>query len=387
MMVKNILFVDYCNFIDYQTGGHLTFARNLMYALGDQLSLIGITTDKTDPLGKWFKKEIDGTEYNYFALMRYRKSRTKHFIPDRIVCALMLRYYRKKIIEMHFENVFIQRPEILPVLKDFGYINTCYCFPGTENPMNTSKYSGSKFLATAFDKYFFNSLKNVQLILASADDQAIQAMVDRSNGTIKRDSVFKFPTRINDEIFKSTDRSSARERLKIPSDNKVVVTVGRLSWLKGWKFMIDSFILFEKNIPGSVFFFVGDGEDLNKIIEYIKINRIENKIFLVGRKTPSEIALYLNASDLFIMGSYKEGWSTSLIEAVACGIPACVSDFSAASEIVMEGVNGYIERKRNAEDFASLMVKALNLEIKEIEVSQYSITKMKTDLLNLWHLS
>jgi hypothetical protein len=33
------------------------------------------------------------------------------------------------------------------------------------------------------------------------------------------------------------------------------------------------------------------------------------------------------------------------------------------------------------------MVKALNLEINEIEVSQYSITKMKTDLLNLWHLS
>jgi glycosyltransferase involved in cell wall biosynthesis len=386
-MVKNILFVDYCNFIDYQIGGHLTFARNLMYALGDQLSLIGITTDKTDPLGKWFKKEIDGTEYNYFALMRYRKSGSKHIIPDRIACALMLRYYKKKIVEMHFENVFIQRPEILPALEDFGYKNTCYCFPGTENPMNTSKYSGGKFLAAAFDKYFFNSLKNVRLILASADDHAIQAMVDRSNGKIRRDSVFKFPTRINDEIFKSTDRSSARERLKIPFDKKVVVTVGRLSWLKGWKFMIDSFILFEKDIPGSVFFFVGDGEDLNKIIEYIKINRIENKIFLVGRKTPSEIALYLNASDLFIMGSYKEGWSTSLIEAVACGIPACVSDFSASSEIVMEGVNGYIERKRNAEDFASLMVKALNLEIKEIEVSQYSITKMKTDLLNLWNLS
>jgi glycosyltransferase involved in cell wall biosynthesis len=384
--MNKILFIDFCNYEDYQIGGHLSFAKNLMYAFGNQLSLIGITTNKIDPLGNWFKKVIDGIEYDYFALTFYNKKSTKHFIPDRIACLLLMRYFRCKILKMNFQNVFVQRPEVLPAIKDFGYKNICYCFPGTENPLKTSKYWFGKYLATYFDKLLFSNLKDVKLILASADEDAIQSMINRSKGKIAREAVIKFPTRINTDIYRPINKKITREKINIPISKKVVITVGRLSTLKGWKFMIDSFILFEKNIPGSLFYFVGDGEDINKINDYIGIKKIKDKVFLVGRKSPTEISLFLNASDLFVMGSYKEGWSTTLIEAVACGIPACVTNFSAASEIVQEGVNGYVENNWNTLDFATFMVKAMNLEIKEIDVSQYSISQMKTDILKYWTL-
>jgi glycosyltransferase involved in cell wall biosynthesis len=384
--MNKILFIDFCNYEDYQIGGHLSFAKNLMYAFGNQLSLIGITTNKIDPLGNWFKKVIDGIEYDYFALTFYNKKSTKHFIPDRIACLLLMRYFRCKILKMNFQNVFVQRPEVLPAIKDFGYKNICYCFPGTENPLKTSKYWFGKYLATYFDKLLFSNLKDVKLILASADEDAIQSMINRSKGKIAREAVIKFPTRINTDIYRPINKKITREKINIPISKKVVITVGRLSTLKGWKFMIDSFILFEKNIPGSLFYFVGDGEDINKINDYIGIKKIKDKVFLVGRKSPTEISLFLNASDLFVMGSYKEGWSTTLIESVACGIPACVTNFSAASEIVQEGVNGYVENNWNTLDFATFMVKAMNLEIKEIDVSQYSISQMKTDILKYWTL-
>ena len=384
--MKRILFIDFCNYKDYQIGGHLSFAKSLMCAFGNQLSLIGITTDKTDPLGKWIKKEIDGIEYDFLGLARYTKSKTKHFIPDRISCILLLRYFKSQILEMNFQNVFVQRPEILPVIKNFGYKNICYCFPGTENPLKTSKYWFGKYGASYFDKLFFSSLKDVKLILASADENAILSMINRSNGRISRRSIIKFPTRINTDIYKPMDKTSARERLNIPISKKIVTTIGRLSWLKGWKLMIDSFILFEKSIPGSLFYFVGEGEDHNKINEYLDSKNLKDKVFLVGGKAPSEISLFLNASDLFIMGSYKEGWSTSLIEAIACGLPACVTNFSSATEIIQEGVNGYVEKNWIPADFANLMLKALDIKIKEVNVSQYSISKMKTDILNYWVL-
>ena len=384
--MKRILVVDFCNYKDYQIGGHLSFAKNLLFAFGNQLSLIGITTEKEDPLGRWIKKEIGGSEYDFFALARYNKSKTRNIIPDRIVCMLLIRYFRNRILRVSFQNVFVQRPEILMAIKDFGFKNICYRFPGTENPLKTSKYWFGKFGASFFDKLFFSSFNNVKLILASADEDAILSMIKRSNGSMSRESILKFPTRINTDIYKPTDKRLAREKLEIPILNKVVITAGRLSWLKGWKLMIDSFIVLEKNIPGSLFYIIGDGEDLNKINEYIDLNDLKDKVFLVGVKTPTEISLYLNASDLFIMGSYKEGWSTSLMEAVACGLPACVTNFSAASEIILEGVNGYIEKNWDTNAFANLMIKGLSLKILNISVSKYSISKLKTDILSNWIL-
>jgi len=384
--IKKILFIYFCNFEDYQIGGHLSFAKSLMSAFGSQLSLIGITTDEKIPVGKWIKKDIDGTEYDFFTLARYTRSKTKHLLPDRISCIVLLRYFKRKILKMNFQNVFVQRPEILPAIKDFGYTNICYCFPGVENPMKTSKYWLGKYVASYFDMLLFSSLEHVKLILASADENAIGSMITRSNGKIKRQSVIKFPTRIDTGIYKPINKNFAREKLKIPYFGKVVITVGRLSWLKGWKFMIDSFILFEKNVPGSIFYFVGEGEDFDKINNYLEVKNLKEKVFLVGRKDPSEVSLFLNASDLYIMGSYKEGWSTSLIEAVACGTPACITNFSAASEIIQEGINGYIDKKWDTDGFANLMLKALILQIKDVEVSQYSISQMKTDILKYWVL-
>ena len=252
--------------------------------------------------------------------------------------------------------------------------------------MRTSKYWFGRYGAVYFDKLFFSSLKDVKLILASADENAISSMVQRSKGVLTRRSVIKFPTRINTDIYKKTDKNEAREKLQIPRLKKVVITVGRLSWLKGWKLMIDSFVLFEKKLPGSLFYFLGGGEDFNKITEYLDANNLNDKVILAGVKKPDEIALYLNASDLYIMGSYKEGWSTSLMEAVACAIPVCVTNFSAASDIIQVGVNGYIEEKWDVTEFANLMEKALALDIKEVEVSGYSISNMKADILRDWTL-
>jgi glycosyltransferase involved in cell wall biosynthesis len=385
--MKKILIIDFCNYTDYQIGGHLTFAKNLLFAFGNQLALVGITTDENEPVGKWTIKNINGIDYDFFALARYSISRTKYIIPDRIMCFLLLRVYKSKILEKSFNNVFVQRPEILPAIKNFKYKNICYRFPGVENPLKGSKYWYGEYFLNLFDRLLFSSFKNVKLVLVSADDKAIQGLLERSKGKILLQSIFKFPTRIDTDIFKPGNKTESREKLSIPANSFIITTVGRLTWLKGWKFIIDAFILFKNNMPDSVLYFIGEGEDLEKINEYIEMHGIAQSVFLVGKKRPSEISLYLNASDLFVMASFMEGWPTSLVEAVACGIPCCVTDFGAATEIINEGVNGFVEKERNMEYFVNLMNKASKLEIKEINVSRYSISKLKDDILNHWEVN
>lgn len=386
--MKKILIIDFCNYTDYQIGGHLSFAKNLIIAFGDDLALIGITTDIKDPVGQWFKKTIDGVTFDYFALKRYTTFKTKHILPDRLVCFLLLRYFKKRILEINIQNVFIQRHEILPAINKFNYGNICYRFPGLESPLSISKYWIGKYVSNQFNKLFFSSFTNVNLIIAAGDENSIEEMAERSNGNIKKNMVVKFPTRISTDIFKPSDKSESRSKMNLSKKNTIISTTGRLASFKGWKFMIDSFILFQNLVPDSQLYFIGEGEDYKKIQDYISLKALAGKVILAGKKNSKEIASFLSASDLFIMGSYKEGWSTSLIEAIACGIPACVTNFSSAKDIIIEGKNGYVINEHNAELFAQGMLNALQIPtpIDNNNILAYSVDKLKNDLLKIWEL-
>jgi glycosyltransferase involved in cell wall biosynthesis len=99
--------------------------------------------------------------------------------------------------------------------------------------------------------------------------------------------------------------------------------------------------------------------------------------------------MYLNASDLFIMGSYIEGWSTSLIEALACGIPVCVTDFGSAKEVVEEGKNGFVVNSHDTDLFTQAMLKALMIPrpIENGSIMRYASEGLRSDLLKYWKLS
>ena len=148
--------------------------------------------------------------------------------------------------------------------------------------------------------------------------------------------------------------------------------------------MIDSFC--RLNNPNAQLFFIGDGEDESKIKEYLQHCALKDNIQLLGKKTLDEISDYLNMADAFIMGSYKEGWSTSLVEAVACACPCVVTDFSSASDMVEDGVNGWVVKNRSEEEFAQRMKDIVMLDKTDLfekaqEVSILSVQNMREQLI------
>lgn len=387
---KKILLIDFCNFENYPIGGHLSFAKNLMLAFKDDLALIGITTDKKDPLGRWFKKDINGIFYDFFALAKYSKSKTKHLLPDRLVSYILINYYKKDILNCNINNVFIQRHDILLATKSFGFKNVCFRFSGLENPLEFSKYWYAKYISTFFDKKFFLSFKSVRLILAAGDENSIKQMTVKSGGHLNSGVIYMFPTRFNDQVFMPLNKADARRILNISESDLIISTTGRLSSIKGWRFLIDCYIEFEKRNPNSLFYFIGEGEDYSAINDYISFRGLQLKIKLTGKKNPEEVALFLNASDLYIMGSYKEGWSTTLVEALACGVPICTTNFSSAKEIVSEGITGYVVEDRNIEIFCKKMEDSLKLNRIHLpipsQIKRYALSELRKDLLNLWNL-
>lgn len=379
-----ILFIELCNYQDYPTGGHLSFALHMIRAFGNDLKLVGINTDQDCEVGKWSNREIADKEFDYFSVSNVKKTTKKPLIPARITAYAQIRKYIKDVLKTDYDKILIQTPEVLFAMPQKYLHKTCLIMPGVENPLHISRYKVARFFAGIYDWFFFKKAQHVSIIMAAADNNAIKSFIERSKGTIAPDKVNQFPTRYDADIFKIMDRNALRKKYGIDKDTVLYVTTGRLNWFKGWKFMIDCIDRLNNSLAKLVF--IGDGEDEQKIKDYISVRKLDEQIILLGRKPLEVIAEYLNMADAFIMGSYKEGWSTSLVEATACGVPCVVTEFSSASDMVEDAVNGWVIKDRNEEEFIQRLKDALMLDKsgllkKANEVAAFSVQNMREQFL------
>jgi glycosyltransferase involved in cell wall biosynthesis len=389
--VGKIFIIELCNFEDYPTGGHLSFAKQMLKAFDSQIALIGISTS-SEPIKKWIKKEIDGIEYDFFSVKKLYKDFKKPIIPNRLKAFYYLSKCRKELKFLENENVFIQTPEVLFAIRNWGIKNICFRSPGVVNMLVSSRFWYAKYFKDIFEILFFNNLQKVSMILVSADRNSIMDFCKRSKNRIHAHQVVQFPTRIDTDIFKPVERSIARTKLNLGSKRKIIVTTGRLGSFKGWKFMIDCYELFKVSCADSHFYFIGDGEDRYRIENYISEKKLRSNAFILGKLDPQTIALYLSACDLYIMGSYIEGWSTSLMEAIACARPVCVTNFGSAVDMVENGKNGYVVLEHNQNEFVEKMYLSLKLDDHELikkskYFSRFSLNNLKDDLLYHWTLT
>lgn len=362
-----ILVLDLCNYVDYPLGGQLSFVKNLIRAFGTDAKLVGISTDDITPINEWTKKLINGIEYDFYAIGKHEKEFKRPLVPARISSYIQLKPKLRVLLEsISYDRIFVQAPEVLMCIPNKYLSRTFMVMPGVENPLSIARYPLAKYFQKVYDYFFLRKTAKLKYIFASADENEISNLITRSKGLLTRNRIVKYPTRYDASIYHLKDRHLMRKELAIPSDEKMFITIGRLSWFKGWKLMIDSFALFLQKEPNSHLYFLGDGEDRVKIDTYIKENKLEKKVTLSGSLPPQIVAKYLNATDVFVMGSFKEGWSTTLVEACACCVPCVVTNFSASEEMIKNGVNGFVLQNRLPKDFSEKMYDSLSLNRNEI---------------------
>jgi glycosyltransferase involved in cell wall biosynthesis len=76
-----------------------------------------------------------------------------------------------------------------------------------------------------------------------------------------------------------------------------------------------------------------------------------------GRVSQADLPRWYRKSDLFISPSHVDGSSVSLMEALACGLPALVSDIPANKEWVQEDENGWLFRDGDADALAEKILR------------------------------
>lgn len=135
------------------------------------------------------------------------------------------------------------------------------------------------------------------------------------------------------------NRNEAINKLKLP-DNKIVVgTIANYYPAKGLLDLVEaaSFLKHREDIQ---FVIIGDGPDRDKIRSKIDSLDIKDKVTLSGRI--NNASNLMQAFDIFLLSSLKEGFPWAVIEAMASKIPVIATSVGAVPEIIESGKNGII---------------------------------------------
>ncbi len=135
-----------------------------------------------------------------------------------------------------------------------------------------------------------------------------------------------------------TDAFQLDDRLFDSSLPLSFITVARLKAQKGHERILRA--LAEVNFSFN-YTIIGDGpelENVNKLIEELNLaDKIEHVPFT------KDVHEYLGRADLYLQGSFIEGFPNSLVESCAVGTPVLAFDAPGGlNEIIEEGVNGFI---------------------------------------------
>ncbi|MDH7598091.1 MAG: glycosyltransferase family 4 protein [Sedimentisphaerales bacterium] len=381
------ILVDPCNFVDYPTGGQLSFAKQLMKAYGDRLALVGVSTDCT-PVGCWMAKQFDGHKFMYLSFCRCTHTHKRPLVPGRLKAVAGLMRYRRQIFGLGVRNLLTQSPEALISLSNLPWESICYCLAGAENPLRRSRYHWARSLSKLFDRSWIKSLRRADVILACADRPSIDRFLQERHWEELGQRIIPFPTRYDDAIFYPVPIEMARSRLGIPLDCIVLATIGRINITKGWDLALNGFKIFLAGYPNSLLFFVGDGEDRDALLRRAARIGVETAVHVTGFLEPRKVAEFINAADLVVFGSQFEGWSVAMLEALGCGKPIVTTEVSGVHDLILEGRNGLIVRERQPECLAKAMSDALRLTsatCESIRIAQrYRLADLGQELGRIW---
>lgn len=197
---------------------------------------------------------------------------------------------------------------------------------------------------------FFNACDEVWIPQASVEDTV-------------REYGYKGPLTVVDNGIDYADipqhslhkiKSDARRSLGIEDDELSLLFVGQHIWEKGLRVIADTLRL----IDGKVKFrmnFVGTGYAAAELQRLLERYGLAQRTRLWG-VVPDRDRLqdFYAAADLFLFPSLYDNAPLVVRESAALGAPAIIPEGSTASEVIIDGENGFLTR-RSAEDYAALI--------------------------------
>lgn len=144
-----------------------------------------------------------------------------------------------------------------------------------------------------------------------------------------------------------------------------VTMIGRFSNQKRQDLIIDAVhqAIMQKRIDQDVVFYLaGDGETKVRLEKKVNDLKLEKQIVFCGLLNEEQIIDLLAQTDIYIHASDAETMCTSVMQAMACGLPIVASNISGINNIVEDGQNAFLFDNTKPDKMIDFIFKLKNEE-------------------------
>lgn len=174
-------------------------------------------------------------------------------------------------------------------------------------------------------------------------------------------------------------------------DEFVCAIPGRLIPRKGHQLVLKNCKYLFENIPGFKLVIIGDGPLRKELEDYVSANNLNSCVVFTGNVP--DVRPVLSETDLVLIPSYAEGLPLVIFEAMSVVKPVIAFDTIGPSEVIIDGVTGYLVKPFDEIAFAEKIIEisrnrkqlvAMGVEGKKRVESEFSLHKMTVETANFY---
>ena len=134
-----------------------------------------------------------------------------------------------------------------------------------------------------------------------------------------------------------------------------ILYVGRFEKEKNLDLWLNTSFLVAKKYENARFTLIGDGRENIRIRRKINLNKYARNFYLPGFLSYSELIDIYEKADIFLLTSFYEGFGRVILEAMKFGIPCVSTNSIGPSDLIKNGKNGFISKKRDPSELAKMI--------------------------------
>ncbi|MBM81801.1 MAG: hypothetical protein CMJ78_14585 [Planctomycetaceae bacterium] len=147
------------------------------------------------------------------------------------------------------------------------------------------------------------------------------------------------------------------EELAIPSDAKKLLFVGRLEFQKAPELLLEAVTPLMQQDESIHLLLAGEGPMKRELTEQANAASLANRIHFLGRR--EDVPGLMKASTLLVSPARWEGMPNVLLEAMSAALPIVATDVEGVSELIQDGVSGWLSVPNSADELRTAIRKAL----------------------------
>lgn len=178
--------------------------------------------------------------------------------------------------------------------------------------------------------------------------------------------IHRIPNAVDLDRFRPpspAEQAGARGAQDLPADASVVAYTGRLVRYKGLPVLVRAWEAVHREHPGAILLLVGsEGADMHgcedELRHAVAQRGLEGSVRFTG--AVEDVVPCLWAADAFAFPTEDEAFGISLLEAMACGLPAVTTPVGGVPEVVTDGEDALLVPPGRPEPLAAALSRLLD---------------------------